>query len=587
MKKNNGFGLIEVIVAMGIFVIIAVTGATTVVHTLAVNRLGDEETEAYLFAQEGIEAVRSIKNQGWLTPFLGTNCASGCGLSSGGGSWAFSGSNNTLSAGGGRNYTRTVTVEQAQRDGSGNIVDSGGTADMDLYKVTSTVNWDFTTARNNTVSLITYLTRWEKPVPGGGMLVYSDTSLGDGVRYKILDASGSWGSEQTVPDFGVPNNRPAVRVKLYESPTRDEKILVTKHYVNGSGNDQYIYAQVWDGSNWGDVLNVSSWSGNTNYTARDFDGDYLANGNFLFVYEDNSTTPKYRTWDGSNWSSEGSVANVGGNPDWIVVRSRPNTNTAMMVSQDSGEDTNTSFWNGASWSSTTEHGTDASGTAYDSISFVWSRYDTTRGALFFDDDNNDATPAIKIYNTGTSSWSSLVENVNVGGQSRANVITDRPTAAEFLACVQDNANDINCMESNFTPLWSSLGEIENNMESGTAQGFSLAYESLSGDPAVAFYSGDASQNIPKYRTYNPSTNAWGSENSLTSITSDLETVRGIANPISNDIMFLMGASDQDVWSVVWDGANNDFYASGDRSLTEHGTTGTADNDVWFDFAWDI
>lgn len=113
-KKYKGFGLIEVIVAMGIFVIIATTGVTTVVHTLSVNRLGDEETEAYLFAQEGIEAARSIKNKGWTTPFLATNCTSGCGLSSGGGSWVFSGSNNTLSAGGGRNYTRTVTVTQAQ-----------------------------------------------------------------------------------------------------------------------------------------------------------------------------------------------------------------------------------------------------------------------------------------------------------------------------------------------------------------------------------------------------------------------------------------------------------------------------------------
>lgn len=101
------------------------------------------------------------------------------------------------------------------------------------------------------------------------------------------------------------------------------------------------------------------------------------------------------------------------------------------------------------------------------------------------------------------------------------------------------------------------------------------------------YSGDPSQFIPKYVSYNPATNTWGSENSLTTITSDLETVRGIANPISNDIMFLMGASDQDVWSVVWDGTNNQFYASGGRSQTEHGTSGTADNDVWFDFAWDI
>ena len=65
MKKSKktsqpAFGLIETIVALGIFLIIAVTGVTTVLHSYSINRLSQEETQAKLYAQEGIEAVKSI-----------------------------------------------------------------------------------------------------------------------------------------------------------------------------------------------------------------------------------------------------------------------------------------------------------------------------------------------------------------------------------------------------------------------------------------------------------------------------------------------------------------------------------------------
>ncbi|MCH7730623.1 type II secretion system protein, partial [Patescibacteria group bacterium] len=50
MSKSAGFGIIEIIVAMGIMIIIAATGASTVLHSFSANRLGDEETNATLFA---------------------------------------------------------------------------------------------------------------------------------------------------------------------------------------------------------------------------------------------------------------------------------------------------------------------------------------------------------------------------------------------------------------------------------------------------------------------------------------------------------------------------------------------------------
>ena len=172
MKKNLGFGIVEVIVAMSIFIIIAVTAVTTIIGSFSTNRLGDEETKATLIAQEGLEAARSIKNQGWANPFLGTLCTSGCGVSISGGVWSWLGSSNTSG-----NFTRIITVANVQRNGGSDIVTSGGTDDPDTKKVTSTVTWNFTPARNNTVSLATYLTNFRKAIGGDWSSPLADGSL--------------------------------------------------------------------------------------------------------------------------------------------------------------------------------------------------------------------------------------------------------------------------------------------------------------------------------------------------------------------------------------------------------------------------
>src|SRR3989344_6413461 len=105
-----GFGLIETIVAISLFSILAVAGATTVVHTFSTNRLGTEQTDATFFAQEGIEAVRSVKNQGWSDQLLAqstsNNCSSGCGVTATSGSWALKTESDTK-----ENLSRTITIE--------------------------------------------------------------------------------------------------------------------------------------------------------------------------------------------------------------------------------------------------------------------------------------------------------------------------------------------------------------------------------------------------------------------------------------------------------------------------------------------
>jgi len=189
MKRNDGFGLVEIIVAMGLFAVIATTGVVSVIGSFQTNRLGDEHTRAAIYAQEGIEAMRSIRAQGWDDPFLTINCSGGCGVDSGVGMWAIAGASNTLDG-----FTRTVAVSDVLRSAADDIVDSGGTVDVNTKKITSTVTWDFSPTRSNSLEMATYLTNFAKAIGAGWS---SPSELGNlnlpgkGDGYKV-QASGNY-----------------------------------------------------------------------------------------------------------------------------------------------------------------------------------------------------------------------------------------------------------------------------------------------------------------------------------------------------------------------------------------------------------
>lgn len=155
MKKNS-FSLVEIILAMAIFVIFASGSMAVVLQAMDMNRLGGEQTIANQYAGEGLEAVRSIRNRAY-TNLINTLST---GITVSGNLWIFGGTQNTYDK-----YTRTISIADVYRDGQGNVVTSEGTLDPDTKKITSTVNWNVAANRNNSVILSTYLTNWKNIIP--------------------------------------------------------------------------------------------------------------------------------------------------------------------------------------------------------------------------------------------------------------------------------------------------------------------------------------------------------------------------------------------------------------------------------------
>lgn len=153
-KDNNqqGQSLIELMVAMGIFVLIVSSIMFLTLDAHSANRQGEERTRAALLAQETHEAATSIANQGWRSLVDGEY-----GIDHSSGVWDFSMTPNVIDS----TFVRKVTVESVERNGAGDIVDTGGTIDFDTKKLTTSLTWDFTTARPSAVTVVNYLTNWQ------------------------------------------------------------------------------------------------------------------------------------------------------------------------------------------------------------------------------------------------------------------------------------------------------------------------------------------------------------------------------------------------------------------------------------------
>ncbi len=144
MNQEKGQLLIELLVAMAVFVLGVSVTLFLILDSFVASRVGREKMTASLLSKEGLEAVISIRNNDWDDLTVGEH-----GLAISGGNWVLQGSEDDIS-GELREGIRKIIVE--------NI-------DSDRKKVISKVTWRVTEGRAQDVTLITYLTNWQKPAP--------------------------------------------------------------------------------------------------------------------------------------------------------------------------------------------------------------------------------------------------------------------------------------------------------------------------------------------------------------------------------------------------------------------------------------
>lgn len=137
INKKNGQSLVEVVIAVAISILIIGGLLAAVTMALRSAKFAQNQATATKYAQEGMEAVRSIRDSNWSS--LNTN--GNYGLQYIGG-WLFSGSSDTPATG----FTRIVTIDDAVPP------------DSNKKKITVTVSWSDASGANHQSRLTTYYT---------------------------------------------------------------------------------------------------------------------------------------------------------------------------------------------------------------------------------------------------------------------------------------------------------------------------------------------------------------------------------------------------------------------------------------------
>lgn len=423
---NKGFSVIEIILAAGIFVIFA-TGITgVVVSSFTASRQGEEQTKATQFASEGLEAVKSIKNQ----TFINLVATASSGVTRFGGVWSLFGTNNIF-----EKYTRTIAISSVQRDGSGNIVASGGATDSATMKVRSTVTWAASGARNDSVVLSTYLSDFRRDLPPlGGLVVYGDgTTL---PKYRIYDTTADSFDAQTSTVTSSSGQAFIVRT----SPTRVQAVA---GFVTAAG---VLNVMCFDGTNWS--LDWTSSVGGDGST-RPFDIAYETNsGDVMVLFSNNAVTTNemgYRTKPGgagcgsANWTTATNLTSgqTNGVVQWIKMAwdRRASSNLITAIWADDASDLSASVWSGSSW------GNEPAAATETSLEVISTSQDVEDFDVEYESSSGDVM-VVWGNSAGNNGTNGVRYRTCTGGTSACtwNAVTTPPTFADDATTLDISAN---------------------------------------------------------------------------------------------------------------------------------------------------
>jgi prepilin-type N-terminal cleavage/methylation domain-containing protein len=152
---NQGFSIVEVLLAVSIFALIVTGFVGAFLYGQEATMLSGNRAQAVFLAEEGLEAVRNIRDDDFSNLTDGNH-----GIFVSGNEWAFLG---TIDVNG--IFMRQIEIE---------------TIDINRKVATSTVTWQQNQQRQGSVSLVAYFSNWQETVSQSKGFVIATTSAAIG-----------------------------------------------------------------------------------------------------------------------------------------------------------------------------------------------------------------------------------------------------------------------------------------------------------------------------------------------------------------------------------------------------------------------
>ena len=134
---KGGFVLIEALVASSILVVVLAGALGALLISLQSASGNGARLEAAYLADEGIEAVRLLRDDGWDANIANLPIAAPLYLAWNGTTWVATSTNTYIDG----VFERSVELSDVYRDGGGSIITGSSDLDEGTRKVTVTVSW--------------------------------------------------------------------------------------------------------------------------------------------------------------------------------------------------------------------------------------------------------------------------------------------------------------------------------------------------------------------------------------------------------------------------------------------------------------
>lgn len=131
--KKNGYSLVEIIVALGIFSMVIFSTIQVFITSREAGGISANKTKALFLINDYFESLKNLRRENWNNLINGRYLVT---TPSGTIVLVPTTNGETID-----DYTRFLTIENAFRDTTGKLVDSGGTQDPSTKKITVSVSW--------------------------------------------------------------------------------------------------------------------------------------------------------------------------------------------------------------------------------------------------------------------------------------------------------------------------------------------------------------------------------------------------------------------------------------------------------------
>lgn len=142
MKKNRGFGLVEIIISVGLVATFILTFSTLIMQAMKTSRANNSELKAMIYLQELIEIGEDLEQSNWQA-LNDSNCQSPnlCHAGIQENKWILLPENEIIE----NNYSRSLSVENVYRNRlsfPNEITETGGILDPNTKKVIAKISWN-------------------------------------------------------------------------------------------------------------------------------------------------------------------------------------------------------------------------------------------------------------------------------------------------------------------------------------------------------------------------------------------------------------------------------------------------------------